>query len=230
MASGQRAWLFGLCAACGRLAFDAELADAPGAMPAMQFQDGLWPEPSYTGTRDTTLEESAPAQPAGLSSRCKADGSDGPLNLDLAALVAWDVSAIPPGSVVRAASMTLATSSSHDAYGVFEVLRPWIETQATWQEASTGVAWDLPGAAAGTDRGTMLLGVIPNVNPPGAGPVTIALDGDGVAAVQRWVDDRSHNHGLIIFDAASDNGFSFSSRQSGVAEERPRLTILYDPP
>ena len=62
------------------------------------------------------------------------DGGAGNTTLDNWALLKWDVSAIPPGSTVTGASVTLnvTDNGTTDVYHFYEVTGGWSETVVTW--------------------------------------------------------------------------------------------------
>lgn len=154
-------------------------------------------------------------------------------NPDQAALLRWDLSSIPVGSVVQSATLSLnVTGTSGDTYEFYEVLRGWSETQATWTKATTtpNVNWGTAGAQGAADRGTIVLG---SMNALTMGPRTISLNADGIAAVQRWVNTPLANNGLVIQDyanATNDDLVLSSNHASNSAENRPRLIVVYAPP
>ncbi len=65
---------------------------------------------------------------------------------------------------------------------------------------------------------------------PATGNIPIALNVDGVAAVQGWVDSPGSNHGIIIADSTSSNGGDIRSSEYGTASVRPKLTVIYSMP
>jgi hypothetical protein len=162
------------------------------------------------------------------------------------ALLRFDLSAIPPGSVVRAARLTLHQSRSRTAHpvSVHRLLAAWGEGasnggdaglgapaqpgDATWiRRIHPGVPWATPGGDFVPTPSALV--VVPNVG--GAvveWPSTAAM----VADVQAWVDAPSSNHGWILLgDEETDQSAKrFSSRNAPTASVRPRLVVEYGPP
>jgi alkaline phosphatase len=207
----------------------------PGSTPTPDpaltaaFQDGVAPNPGYAGTADAYLSQANPAGNFGNAAVLLIDGDDpaGSGN-DLSTLLRWDVSAIPPGSTVRAASITLnVLNVSSGGYPVYEVKRPWVESGASWSAYATGAAWEVAGAMGAADRGTAVLGT---VAPGGLGLSTFSLNAAGVALVQSWVDGSAGNRGLIIASPGITDGADFDSSEATVAANRPKLTVKYLPP
>jgi hypothetical protein len=189
------------------------------------FQDGVSPTVSYVGTRDTYIDVDNPDMNYGGDSVMTL-ASDG--DPDQAAILRWDISSISAGSTVQAASITLGvTNPSRDTYELYEMKRDWVETEATWSDYSTGNPWQHPGARAASDRGEDVLGAI---SASSTGLYVINLNGGGVGLIQRWVDDPSTNHGVIIADYGEGDGVQFDSRHTSTASHRPKLTVVLAAP
>lgn len=162
-------------------------AEEQAAVLGTAFQDGVAPTTSYAGTRDTMLEQDDASARHGSAKKLSISGdTPGGSGRDDAALLQWDISAIPRTAIVRAATIAVTVTDKADqTYGVFEVLRGWDEATATWNRASSAASWQVAGALGASDRGAQL-GAIRAAS---TGRFTIALTAAGVAAVQRWVAD-----------------------------------------
>ena len=199
------------------------------AFDVQGFQDGVPPNPAYAGTRDTTLSENAPAANLGADTQCLLDGDD-PLDsgLDLAALLRWDLSAIAPDSPVTQANLVLhVTNPTTQNYSVYAALQDWDEIQATWLEYQTGLPWQSPGAGGAQDRGALEVG---RLEAAGLGYYQFALNADGLALLQSWIDNPGSNYGLILAGSDTTNGLDFDCREISLAADRPRLNIRYQAP
>ncbi len=187
----------------------------------MAFQDGIYPFVNYNGTRDTYIMSDESNSNFGSSSSLEVDGKP-----DQAALLGWDVSAIPVGSTVTSARLELnVTNSTSNDYEVYALERAWDELSATWEQAAGGAAWASQGADSAADRGTTVLG---QLSASSSGNYELLLNGAGIAVVQSWVNDPSSNHGLIFQDYVdASNGIDFSSRETGNASDRPMLEVTY---
>jgi hypothetical protein len=185
-----------------------------GAIPQeISFQDGVSPTPAYAGTRDTYLSEDQPTTNFCGLPTLRVDGDDPPgTGRDLRTLLLWDLSAIPAGSKVTSATITInVTNATNGTYELYRIASPWDECQVTWNtRPSRGM----------TVRGT--------VGPAPTGTHTVTLNPDGVALVQSWVDDPTMNHGIMIVDSDIIDGLAFNSREASPASNRPRLTITFD--
>ncbi len=183
----------------------------------LSFQEGL---SGYDGAHDTWIESTAPDANHGNSTTLYVDGSP-----DMSSLLYWDLSIIPSGSTVESVDLqfNVLDGSSID-YELYELLPPWVESEATWNEYASGQSWQTAGANGFQDRGSTVLGAI---NSSSTGLYTFSLNAAGVAVVQSWIDDPSSNHGFIILDYDYTNGVDLSSRETGAVSERPKLTVSY---
>lgn len=86
---------------------------------------------------------------------------------------------------------------------VREILTPWVSSQATWNEASTGVSWATGGALGGADRDITSLGEL-GIDAAG---VYLEVNTAGLTALfQDWHDGTTPNYGLHLerTDAGED--------------------------
>ncbi|KPJ93408.1 MAG: hypothetical protein AMJ53_07310, partial [Gammaproteobacteria bacterium SG8_11] len=112
----------------------------------LSFQDGT---NGYNGTRDTWIESGDPAN-HGNETILYIDGSP-----DISSLVYWDVGVIQPGSSVESVDLQVnVLDVSSMAYELYELKRPWVEGEATWNEYATGQPWQTAGASGSADRGS----------------------------------------------------------------------------
>lgn len=165
--------------------------------------------------------------------------------LNRRALLRFDVSALPPGSVVRSARLVLYESRSRtdQVVRVHRVLAPWTEGPAdgggsgtgvaaqpgdvTWQRRShPAQAWQAPGGDWAAQASAQAL-----VGPPNQ---TYAFGSSAglVADVQAWVDLPAANHGWVLIgdEITQQSAKRFESRENTAAANRPRLEVDYDPP
>lgn len=145
---------------------------------------------------------------------------------DSAALLKFDVSAIAPGSTVQSVTLTFhVTDPSAGTWEIYQLLRPWKESEVAFDWPAIGEEWQTNGAQGVTDRGNTVLGT---VTATASGLVTIELNTAGIAVVQSWVDNPGNNHGFIIQDyAGSSDALGFASRENGNAATRPVFTVNY---
>lgn len=195
----------------------------------VSFQDGVAPTPEYAGTRDTQISEKNPQGNFGHSKSLVAEGEEGRgKHRAQWPLLRWDLSAVPPGSRIRSASISLyVTEPSHGfAFYLYEAGRVWTETEATWRLASAGAPWRLPGSIGSPERWGLPSG---SLTPLVRGEYTAELNETGIALVQSWVNAPATNVGFVIASAEPAPGFHFNSRRAPGAETRPKLTVVYLP-
>ncbi len=161
----------------------------------------------FTAVEDTFISESFPNTNYGSDITLLADGDDG-TGGELATLIKWDLSSIPAGATVTAASITLNIFDiSPGAYNIIRQNTPWSEGTADWS--------NLSGSA-------VVRGVIPAF---ASGQATINLNAAGVALVQGWLNGVFDNNGVTIRTAGTTNGIDMDSRDSsGFA---PVLEVTY---
>ena len=157
------------------------------------------------------------------------------------ALIRWDLSAIPPGSTIVSAQMSLYSNYSYGGSIVIDthrVLKPWVEGTLNGQqrqldnpdsacgtEYGYGVPWDEAGASGAGDRETTVIS-----SASGSGTGWYAWDIR--EAVQKWVDGDWDNDGLIL-KARSESTLNlkyFVPSENQQAALRPQLVIDYVQP
>ena len=113
------------------------------------------------------------------------------------------------------------TNSGDMTMSVHRVRRPWLSTQVTWAQASTGVAWDRAGCnGESTDR-----------DAASCSTVTVNSEGkwyslDVTEIVRAWTADISQNQGLVIKGGGGTSvQYELASRESDDTTLRPRLIV-----
>jgi hypothetical protein len=204
----------------------ASAADGVGDGPDDGFDPtAVPPGLAFFAAQDTYLTAADPTASFGNSATVEVgDTGDG---LDTATLIAWDLSAIPPGSPVRGVVLSIyITQSAFQRFPIYELRRDWTEADATWSGVE-GEDWDGEGASGATDRGDAPLGTIEAYT---TGLYAMKLNPDGRDVVQRWIDDPSTNHGFVIATAGFAEGFAFASREAANVAQRPLLSVDYAAP
>jgi len=204
----------------------------------MTFQDGVSPTAAYAGTRDVSIGNGAIVNINGNGLR--ADGYEE----DSAALIRFDVSAIPPWSTVNTVSLDgYVTDTTSQTYPIYELLRPWSDTSATLLGADATTPWSLRGAlSTGTpapaDHGATVLGLWIGRTANAFNSVT--LNRLGAKAVQDWVRANRPNYGFIIQDYADATSDGVEWDEAGSQEQcdtavppnclnaSPGLTVTYN--
>lgn len=137
--------------------------------------------------------------------------------------IAFDVSSMPSGSVVKYAYLDLTVSTSIGAGETFEIRRltkDWTELQVTWNNANTGDAWDTAGGDFVED-----LGVDFTLPPTGATAINVT------ALVQDAFQNRGGLVNLLIKSSTetTPNHYNVTrSRDYSTVADRPRLVVEYD--
>ncbi len=197
----------------------------PASSTTVTFQDGVSPTTAYSGTRDSRIRFDQPAQNFGTSPMLEVDG-----NPDFSSLLQWDVSTIPAGSVVTAASITIdVINTSTAVFELYELLKPWQETSVNWTQAATGVPWSVAGASGSADRASA---VVAGATSNSLGLVTLPLTAAGLSVVEKWISNPATNFGFIMqdYDNASTDDLDFRSSEYGTLTSRPKLSVTYQPP
>lgn len=187
------------------------------------FQDGVFPTIQYAGTRDTIVSSTSPVSVHGNNVKLSIDGTP-----DMAALMAWDISAIPQGSVVVSAAIELfVVNSTKDSYEIYALEQAWEELAATWFQFSSGRSWSEVGADGAADADSTPIGYL-TANQIGFRQM--ALNQAGLDLVQAWIDDPAQNYGIIFKDYLNGNdNVEVSSSEVSIAKYRPKLVVTYLP-
>ncbi|HKP94528.1 MAG TPA: DNRLRE domain-containing protein [Fibrobacteria bacterium] len=197
-----------------------------GGATTVSFQNGAFPTAAYAGNIDAHLSQANATVNYGTAATLLIDGDDpnGSGN-DKRTLLKWDVSAVPAGKTVTAASLTFnVTDVSTQNYQVYQLKRNWTESGASWNSYASGSAWQTAGADGADDRATVSLGTVSGNT---AGTLTVALNASGIALVQGWVNGSIANQGIAILNAANTNGLDVSSSEAATVAARPKLTVTY---
>jgi len=195
------------------------------------FQNGLWPEPSYLGIQDTYLDEYYPNQLYGQAYELKVYYS-GRQKM----LLQFDLTGyIPANAIVTAARVepyvyNRGVSGVGTGIGAYEILRPWTEAAATWNDAAPDAPWQLSGCNGTGDRSSDY-----------AAMTTFrytnqwqSWEGERLTQlVQRWVSSPSTNYGVLLapLPGSPRQWWTLHSSQSvRDTGQRPRLNITFRVP
>jgi len=180
------------------------------------FQDGVAPTPDYRGTQDTWLSSIEQTVNFGKGDQLQLQR----LSAQQTALIRWDVSSIPPGSRVVSAEITFwVTGKLVGDCKIHALNLPFEESEATYRTAKGALLWGSPGAQSDRDRGARPIALLAPEKP---GFHTVTLQ--DVNLVQGWINAPAQNFGILI--AGPDaNIWGLESRETAVADRRPKLTI-----
>jgi hypothetical protein len=177
----------------------------------------------YAGVTDTFLDATLPST---------VRGSFDPLYVDATkympllrfSIFQSEGGPVPNGATIQSAIIGLYKGSYSDTLRLNALLRPWTESQATWQVAQTGASWSVAGAAgAGTDYNASADALV--AAPFSAGWVNF----DVTSRVQQWSGGPSSNFGWRLSQTTSGyNPKTFNSSETTANTTlRPKLTVIY---
>jgi len=198
---------------------------------SMVFQYGVSPEIApgieYEGVSDTYIDAWHKTINYGEGWKLKLRSGDVE-----AALIRFDLSFLPPGAYVVDAELgvyVIARSNTTNLpASTYRVLRPWVDTEATWEQATGDDAWDVAGCNDPvTDR----------VEAPDDSQV---LGSKGISdwwyyfdvsdMVSHWVAHPEANAGLILKageSASVEYKLAASDCPGGESDHRPKLRVRY---
>jgi len=189
-----------------------------GAEATVTLQQG---NGGYAGAEDTYIEQYSPAYNYSGGDAFKVGYKQ-----TRAGLLVFDVSSIPAGASVSSAALevyAVGWSGNNISFGAYAVLRGATIGQATWNEASSGQAWGLPGCNDTlTDR-------------RGTAESTLTTSGvykwyslDVRDLVQGWVSGALENRGILLRQTVSSSlSFTFASAEKADTSLRPKLVVTY---
>jgi poly(3-hydroxybutyrate) depolymerase len=142
------------------------------------------------------------------------------------ALLKFDLGGLSPTAQIKAAKLTVNLVSSRNTMlelGVYETLRSWIDSQATWQWASLGQPWSAIGAESSLDRA-----IVPNAT-VGDFKLAKAYAFNLKSLVERWFATPSLNNGVFLIGNGTytQESYPLASAEWGESSKRPVLEIWY---
>jgi hypothetical protein len=181
----------------------------------------LQPPPCFTGvplgfipSDDTTIKDSGPNTNYGSQPDIEVRPDNG---ADRRALIRFDLSAIPPGSIVSTASLFLFEKDDdpNQVTYIYRVTSSWNEDSATWE-----FPWTNPG-------GDFDNSFVYAVYPPSQ--INCMLTIDITNLVQEWVNGTP-NYGLLLYSTGTNHIIKYSSKEETVVEQRPKLYVEFTAP
>jgi hypothetical protein len=140
-------------------------------------------------------------------------------------LLQFEMLSIPAGAIINQATLRLYSYSRDSTVPmdvqVYALLRPWVDTQANWGQASTANPWALPGAnGLLTDRST----------DPAATRSVLSSSGwytfEVTALVRGWIANPQLNYGMLLRGSGAEAvAYSFASANYPVISVRPQLVV-----
>ena len=214
---------------------------APGTEFSASFQQGVWPDPSYTGTSDSFIVDALANTNYGACQSVYV-GVDNSVNSVYRGVFRFDVTSIIPQNVqVTNAYMTLypSTSSGQVTITAYPLTRYFSEGSGTCAGVDNTifqdlVTWTKVWITPGGDFGSAPVSntVYYDSNTGGFYPQVFNLDN---ATVQNWIANPVANYGVILKAANENTGtnyMGFISRNDAIfaVTNRPKLTVYYKLP
>jgi hypothetical protein len=171
---------------------------------------------------DSWLQLVAPNSQHGGEVEFEVDGTPATLKNGL---LHFDLSAVfNANDCIESAQLGIRTRSGLDAVSVglflvHPVNEPWVEGDASWNQATTGTPWSVPGCAGACRDSTPLGSFTPSQQ-------ETVYTVDVTTAVEEWVRDSATNNGVLI-RTASNLRAKFHSQQSNSGDAKPTLEISY---
>jgi hypothetical protein len=130
---------------------------------------------------------------------------------------------VPNGAAIQSATLALYKQSYDDTLRLNALLKPWVESQATWTNASAGVPWSVAGAAgAGSDYSATTDALVsPSWNP---GWVNF----DVTPRVQQWGSGANYGWRIAQTTSGSNPKVFNASEYTTDTTLRPKLTVVYN--
>jgi hypothetical protein len=172
------------------------------------------------------------------------DNGPNSLNNVQRSLLQFDLSSIPANQTIAFASLTVYRDSTIWNGGdnglptnVYRVTTPWVNTEATWNSASSGVPWtNAGGDYVGTTgmqamdpyASNMLninfIGTTGDTGEGGIYPLYFVVTN----LVTEWYTGVNPNNGLLM-EAPAGNELHFRADRGSNPDLYPRLIIIYHP-
>jgi hypothetical protein len=138
--------------------------------------------------------------------------------------------AIPPGSIITAARLSLTVSNTTDtvphSFDLRRMLVPWAENEATWLvRLPPDIRWTAPGGDEGVDYSTT---ASDSIVVGGLGAYSWGSTTGMVADVQRWLEDPAMNFGWMLVrpeEATPRTTRLFNSRETSSGQ--PQLAVEF---
>ncbi len=144
------------------------------------------------------------------------------------AVVRWALSNLPAGVIVSDAVINFNITTGDTGSWIFRIrqlLEAWVEDQVTWNEFSTGNAWNVAGGQGDlVDRSGIAAALL---NYPGgfaSGAMDSTSNTELIAVIQGFVDGIYSNEGLLINGIVPLFGLSANATDAN----RIQLTVTYN--
>jgi hypothetical protein len=198
----------------------------------VSFQDGV---SSYTGTQDTYIQQSVPAQVNGALTEFQWDLQD-PTGqalpnwglIKFANIFGGSAGQIPPGATILSATLRLVVTdeSNAPAGSVHNSNVDWDETTANYNNHGGTAGVQAGEIGAFVNPAPLVLPVCDDTQIP---PCAVPVDVDVTSSVAAWSANPATNFGWI-FVGNSTNGLEVSASEWPTSGQRPKLTVEFVAP
>lgn len=206
--------------------FDGPAGPAGENLLEMSFQEGMYPDSTYSGCDDTYIGNSATNLNTNRDSYM---GMYSGYNLGiLRSLLKFNIDGmLPEGAKVKKAYIKLnvnyATAGKSINEAFYPVTSSWTVSEATWVSRTASALW----GALGGDKGASAV----------SNNVKVDQNSDytdfeiNASTVQAWIDTPSANYGLMLVSdvegTTTTNYFGYDQSEDAVLSLRPKLTVYY---
>jgi len=193
----------------------------PGAVMSATLQEGL---EGYAGQDDAYISQSFSGE-----NYCRSELLQVGTGQRYAALLRFDLSSIPAGSIVSMAMLDVYArgwSGGNLTIEAYRILRDVSMCEVTWGQAHAGENWGVPGCNyPGTDRAATAESRITTAG------ISRWYTWDLGALVQDWVDGDLANNGVLLRSTSPGTNYNlyFAGDQALTQSQRPLLRLYYRP-
>lgn len=215
-------------------AFDMRFANR--FMPAWNMGFDTF-QPDETASNDTYIQQDNATTNFGSSTTLSIGEVTGATGARQKGLIKFDFSTIPAGSTldVNGTVFTIKTAftaseTNASTVSMYQLLRDWVELQATYNIWKTANNWTTAGAAGdGTDADltnawgsySITAGELLNVTK------TITVNATGLAVLQNMVNGSVANYGMLFDTPTTNCSHIYYSSGAATAGNRPKLDMTY---
>ena len=232
--NGSRHWTAGVAFSALAAAWTANAGAAPVNV-------------ALVSSADTVIRQDQTGDNFGAYTRIWVGHNSNPSNALRRGLIKFDLSTIPEGATITAASLQMRAMDSHQVasnFGLYRTLVNWNEGtktgkgggaasagEATWTNRVTGTsAWGAAGGQAGVDYKSAASASLSIAN---VGLYTWVSNPAVVADVQFWSNNRTQNFGWFVIssgETVTQSVTRFATREDATAANRPQLLVTYEVP
>lgn len=226
----------------------------PGPRIGFSFDDRLLPpaaypyvidptttlQPDSTGF-DTQIIDTTPTTNFGTNVNIYTGDGSSTSSDATRILIKYDVSSIPSGDAVTAATFSLYENDANSGNGgpingdidLQKLRRDWVEAQTTWNIWSTGNNWTTAGAADITNDLYAAVSATVNLDNVAAAAFVDWTGATLTDDVQSFVNGSLSNYGWRMKSTKDNAGVSprgynqFSSSDNVTASQRPKLVVTH---